>query len=284
MSKSVLIYLVVHIFGSLSTIPHHLYFLLWWQPSIPKDGLYNPVTLFWSGIFMSAYVYTAAVPVFFLTLDRCIALKLPVQYHNNEKFGVRKMLPRVTVIVTVMYWVINMAAFFLELPLDMVKVQYCQSLFCTLLKYHGAFQQYMKIGIGLMNFLCTVYFLYAMEALKRILGKDPITAKNRIVMITTASELLFNIAPIIFAQVFITVTGDSAGNIIGQYATLLFTLDAVICSIFYTKIYLRQICSQVADSNQADVMISTIQPVRASVRNSSSSDKSSVPRINLSYI
>ncbi|KAI1708733.1 serpentine type 7TM GPCR chemoreceptor srbc domain-containing protein [Ditylenchus destructor] len=283
MSKSVLIYLVVHISGSLSMIPHHLYFVLWWMPSIPADGLYNPETLFWSGIFMSAYIYTAAIPVFFLTLDRCIALKLPVQYHNNVKFGVRKMLPVVTVIITVMYWVINFAAFFLELPLDMIKVKYCQSLFCTLLKYHGAFQQYMKIGIGLMNFLCTAYFLYAMEAVKRLMGKNPITTKNRIVLITTASELLLNIAPIIFAQVFITVTGDSAGNIIGQYATLLFTLDGVICSIFYTKIYLKYICIQVADSNQAGVMFSTVQPVRDSVKNSSSS-ANNIPRINLSNI
>ncbi|KAI1707271.1 hypothetical protein Ddc_14928 [Ditylenchus destructor] len=174
------------------------------------DPLYQPYALFSTGMFMGIYLYAPAVPVFFLTLERCVALKFPVKF--NSKF-VRRRMPIIATIATIMWCVAIALGFFLELPLDVEKVKYCEIASCTNIKYHGASQQYMKISMAVMNVLCTTYFYYALLTFKTFNG----------------TQGLLTVA-----------TGESSANFFGNYGMTLFSLDAVICSLFYTRVYLKK--------------------------------------------
>ncbi|KAI1696094.1 hypothetical protein DdX_19234 [Ditylenchus destructor] len=92
-------------------------------------------------------------------------------------------------------------------------VKFCESATCILLKYHGAPQQYMKYAVSVMNAVCTVYFFYALRTFNTFNGAR---------------------------KIFTAVAKQSSAIILGNYGMLLFTLDAVICSIFYVRIYLRK--------------------------------------------
>ncbi|KAI1693447.1 hypothetical protein Ddc_22813 [Ditylenchus destructor] len=258
-SKNVILYMIVHIVGSTLTLLHHLYLVIFWRPATPSiatdDPLYDPYVLFWTGMFMGIYLYAAPMPVFFVTLDRCIALKFPIQYNN--KF-VRRRMPIITTIVTVLWCAAIVIFFLLELPLDLTNVKFCESATCMLLKYHGAPQQYMKYAVSVMNAVCTVYFFYALRTFNTFDGARKIfTAKNRIVIVTSVSEFLLNIFPLVFATVYLNVAKQSSAIILGNYGMLLFTIDAVICSIFYVRIYLRK-NTQVAVINKGHG-VNTIQ-------------------------
>ncbi|KAI1706653.1 hypothetical protein DdX_12863 [Ditylenchus destructor] len=206
--------------------------------AITDDPLYQPYALFSTSMFMGIYLYAPPVPVFFLTLERCIALKFPVKF--NSKF-VRRRMPIIATIAT-MTWCIAIAlGFFLELPLDVEKVKYCEIASCTNIKYHGASQQYMKISLAVVNVVCTTYFYYALLTFKTFNGTQGLlTVKNRVVLVTTLSELLFNILPLAFSIIFTKVTGESSANFFGNYGMTLFSLDAMICSLFYTRVYLKK--------------------------------------------
>ncbi|KAI1702091.1 hypothetical protein DdX_15684 [Ditylenchus destructor] len=79
---------------------------------------------------MSVYVYAPGVPIFFLTLDRCMALKFPVQYHNNSKW-IRGRLPAVTTVLTVLWCVAYLTTIVVSVPPDMTQATYCQTLTCV---------------------------------------------------------------------------------------------------------------------------------------------------------
>ncbi|KAI1699153.1 hypothetical protein DdX_17486 [Ditylenchus destructor] len=242
MSQAVIIYMLVHLIGSAVTLPHHFYLMLLWKPAAPiivtDEPLYDPYILYLSGIFMVTYFYTPAVPVFFLTLERCIALKYPIQYHNRSKTFLNK-LPSIATIATVVWCVIVVMVSIPDSPMDMTKVKYCLQYGCINASYHGKFQflqQYMKSSISIANVLCTVYFLYALRMYKTYSADGKHFAlKNRIVIVTCLSEILLNVSPIVCGTLFHNITGESPGNILGNDMILLFTLDAVICSLYYTK-------------------------------------------------
>ncbi|KAI1695209.1 hypothetical protein DdX_19716 [Ditylenchus destructor] len=194
MSKTIVLNAFVHIIGSILTIPHHLYLVLWWKQATPSastdEPLYDPNVLYWTGMFLGVYMYAPPVPVFFLTLERCIALKFPVLY--NSKF-MRKKMPVLTFNVTITWCLATILLFLRELPIDMATE-----------KPHRYPYDYLG---------------------------------------STANHL-----PMIFAQVFINVTGQSSANILGNYGMLLFTLDAVICSIYYEKTFM---CKHSQDNGQS---------------------------------
>uniref|UniRef100_A0A915EBL0 Serpentine receptor class gamma n=1 Tax=Ditylenchus dipsaci TaxID=166011 RepID=A0A915EBL0_9BILA len=80
LSTSIIIYLLVHVIFSLTALPYGFYnIFVWTSTSL------NPYILFYTGSSTYAYYYLTPVPVLFLTLDRCLAWKLPVQYMSYIK-------------------------------------------------------------------------------------------------------------------------------------------------------------------------------------------------------
>ncbi|KAI1696828.1 hypothetical protein DdX_18847 [Ditylenchus destructor] len=170
MSQCVIIYMFTNIIGSISTLPHHIYFVVFWKPITPSTSvqLYDPYTLFWTGIVMLNYGFTLPVPVFFMTIERCLALRFPAQYHNN-KF-IRQMVSALSIVLTIVWCLTVFVLLLLELPLDESKGKYCLSLPCLLLKDHALQPAYMKFSLAAMNILCTAYFFYALRQFRKAHG------------------------------------------------------------------------------------------------------------------
>ncbi|KAI1695540.1 hypothetical protein DdX_19529 [Ditylenchus destructor] len=239
MSKTVVSYMTVHIAGSILAIPHHLYLVILWKPVKPGDEpLYDPNVLYWTGIFDATYLFAPSLPVFLLTVDRCIALKFPVKY--NSRFA-RRTMPTVTTVLTISWCCAIAFGFLLELPLDIGKMKHCEASACVFLKYHAMPQICMKVLMAIMNVLCTAYFLYALYAFKSCDGTRKLfTIKNCIVIVTAGSEIILNVLPLMFNTIFLNVTGETSAYIFGNYGLMLSTLDAMICAIFYERIYLKR--------------------------------------------
>ncbi|KAI1707273.1 hypothetical protein Ddc_14930 [Ditylenchus destructor] len=193
--------------------------------------------MYWMGIFMAIYLYTPAVPVFFLTLDRCIALKFPIHY--NGKF-MRGKMAITAVVITIIWCIALIIGLLQELPLDTTTVKYCLIVDCVTIKYNRVVGKYMKLSVVILNVLCTAYFLYALRTFKLSVGeRNVFSMKNRVVIVTAVSETILNVAPTLFTTIFTSIYNDSPSDILGNYGILMFTLDAMICAIFYVKIYMR---------------------------------------------
>ncbi|KAI1711827.1 hypothetical protein Ddc_12660 [Ditylenchus destructor] len=141
LSASLLVYLILHIMCSTSAVPYHLYTVLNWRPAANN---YSPNLLFWLGMLPNTYYFVSPIPVFFLTLDRCLALKAPF-FHNN--LG-KKWITVPTIVVFLTVYGVCIYYFLRELPLDIEKTSICTLFACTLLKIRAIPQQYIKLIMG----------------------------------------------------------------------------------------------------------------------------------------
>ena len=64
---------------------------------------YNVYWIFWVSIFRIPNLYLLTTIVLFLTIDRCIILKLPLNYHHHY----RRINLHLAFLVTFFIWIIN---------------------------------------------------------------------------------------------------------------------------------------------------------------------------------
>ncbi|KAI1700396.1 hypothetical protein DdX_16731 [Ditylenchus destructor] len=220
MSTLVIVYMIVHIIGSSMSLPYELYLAVFWKPAMPiipiDNPLYDPYVLYWTGAFMVTYIMTAAVPVFFLTLDRCVALKFPIYYHNNIKSTRGKILTLAITVIVLWCLVSGIFGTVLELPLD----------------------------------ISTVVVDMVREIALRIPGEnlehrtmhwtartDPYGKRGNRPKKKAGSKMTYkNFA----SRRFVKIAGESQANVFGNIVMLPFTFDALICSMFYTRTFLRK--------------------------------------------
>ncbi|KAI1713316.1 hypothetical protein Ddc_11969 [Ditylenchus destructor] len=79
-SKPMLIFLSHHLLNSIFGFFYHFYLVIWWRP---VGITYSPYILFWSGFWVANYWAINPVAVFFLTVDRCLAIVLINKYVSN---------------------------------------------------------------------------------------------------------------------------------------------------------------------------------------------------------
>ncbi|KAI1695404.1 hypothetical protein DdX_19594 [Ditylenchus destructor] len=130
-------------------------------------------------------------------------------------------------------WSAVMGNNFMELPLDLPRVRNCQAFNCIVVKYHTIVCTYEKVLFGTLNAILMVYFLYMLRK------KHTLQQNDSIVKITTILEVALNAIPTIFAALFIKITNQGLSNYAGEIVVLLFGLSIAICSMFYSKILLR---------------------------------------------
>lgn len=69
--------------------------------------------VFWNGICLLSYLTVSQVPIFFLTLDRCVALRFG--YQENDI--VRKRINYCSIVVIFAVYLGSLLFFLLELPI-----------------------------------------------------------------------------------------------------------------------------------------------------------------------
>lgn len=77
---------------------------------------YNAHILFWNGIFVANYMTVARFAIFFLTLDRCLAIKFSahLKYRSQQ---IRNFCCGLSIFIMLFIYSTNTAVFIFELPL-----------------------------------------------------------------------------------------------------------------------------------------------------------------------
>ncbi|KAI1713671.1 hypothetical protein Ddc_11821 [Ditylenchus destructor] len=94
LSSAIIFFMVYHVIFSVVAFPYGAYQMVEWF-SVLKNTDHQPhrkvadPLFFWLGMFSTNYIYLAPIPMFFLTLDRCLLLKYQ---HGYNKVLRRRML------------------------------------------------------------------------------------------------------------------------------------------------------------------------------------------------
>ncbi|KAI1705512.1 hypothetical protein Ddc_15728 [Ditylenchus destructor] len=222
-------YLILHLIGIIFVIPYHCYMIFRWTPE-PNTSNYDPYIILWLGMCLAVYVVSSSASTFFLTLDRCLALRFAFRYDSI----IRRYFTPLSMIILVALILICVGSIVLEIPLDLNKVQLCQVFNCVCTKYRNITVAYVKLLFALLNTILMLYLLFTLRAIPSIKQND------RLVKVAIVLEVVLNGIPTLCSYVFIFMTGQAPANYVGESAILLFTLSTAICSMYYAKILLRK--------------------------------------------
>ncbi|KAI1704469.1 winged helix-turn helix domain-containing protein [Ditylenchus destructor] len=222
-SKPMLIFLSHHLLNSIFGFFYHFYLVIWWR----ADGsTYSPYVLFRSGFWVSNYWAINPVAVFFLTVDRCLAIVLSNKYGNRAK-SIVLMLESVTLAGL---YVFSTCFYFLDLPLDLSTVSSCQSFPCLLIKFRSVPQLAIKMTFGWLNILASALFFYLIKNVSYNIS-------NRVVVVSVVFECVFNTIPGCLSFLFTMVTGDTWTNYLGPIGSTLVIVDAACNSLMLLRIF-----------------------------------------------
>lgn len=129
LSPTMLIYLWTLGLFALCALPNWAYIATAWSPAPNSVPIYNPTLLYWTGC--SALLQPQASPpvVFFITLERCVAIRLST--------AARKLTRVITILdmlVVRSICVATVSVYQSELPLSLGLIANCRFASCTLVK------------------------------------------------------------------------------------------------------------------------------------------------------
>ncbi|KAI1709548.1 hypothetical protein Ddc_13862 [Ditylenchus destructor] len=153
-SPIVIIFLSVSVCCALTTLPYYLYTIIKWTPA----NTYDVTAMYWLGIHLSNSVAVLPVLIFFLTLDRCLALNYPLLYSRQ----MYKWTAVNAIIVTILVYVL---------------MKTCSVFTCIMLKFNILPQFVYKVGFGTANLVLTIYFLWVTRPSaceKNIITSEPL--------------------------------------------------------------------------------------------------------------
>jgi len=75
------IYLAANTLFATLSLPQYLYLVVNWHPGLRPSELYTPAWLYFIGLQNSGYYSVMPLFVFFLIVDRCLAVVLSSQNH-----------------------------------------------------------------------------------------------------------------------------------------------------------------------------------------------------------
>ncbi|KAI1704324.1 hypothetical protein DdX_14320 [Ditylenchus destructor] len=236
MSASLLIFIITHTIAALAIFPYMLYLIVFWSAT-DGNGKYDPYVLFWTGMASALYLTVSGLATFFLTFDRCLLLRFPAIYQGKLKRRFPHLFATIIILMTI--YIIGVYAL-LRLPLDVLKVQHCQSTGCVDINsdknliYRDIITEYGKLIISGINIILMFYFLWLLHRTSSDKRND------RIVKITIFLDVALDSAPLLIYRILITFAADSVVTIyVAQLSGLLFVLRMAICAIFYWIILLK---------------------------------------------
>uniref|UniRef100_A0A915D265 Uncharacterized protein n=1 Tax=Ditylenchus dipsaci TaxID=166011 RepID=A0A915D265_9BILA len=219
-----------------------------WRPLATAP--YDAYRIYFQGVIPMGYATVSAIPIFFLTLNRCLALKWGAYYEKKTGW----IFFIISIGLIILFFCISLIITLVELPLQMDLVAECTFFSCMLVKYKTRPQLFIKLTFGFLNLVTGCYFFY----LLRSESKLHVVRKTRVVKITLFLEIGFNIIPTYVSFFFNLITGESAANILGQYVAMFSCADAACSGIILSFIFLRRKTSQVVCSSTPPIMISTV--------------------------
>uniref|UniRef100_A0A915CR96 Uncharacterized protein n=1 Tax=Ditylenchus dipsaci TaxID=166011 RepID=A0A915CR96_9BILA len=177
------------------------------------------------------YVTIAPIPVIFVTLDRCWALK-----HYGEKMDGTPFKMLVANIFTIVFASFISIAFFCVVDWFNLKSKFsdCTDFFCSIFSGKVVINVYAKDFFGSINIICSGYFFFLLSREKSI------NIKNTIVKAILIIEILFVLIPTYSCTFYKILTGLFPFYILGPYVVMLCMIDAACGSIIYTIVFVRR--------------------------------------------
>ncbi|KAI1701945.1 hypothetical protein DdX_15812 [Ditylenchus destructor] len=157
LSKSLILYMTYHAVLSLSGLPYQ-FLIIWTMVSPSSDVEFNPYIVFWTSLTYNSYVSASPVPMFFLTLDRCLVVWLAFGYSKYSRL----------IFVTALFSsVFVYAGLFLsgilELPLNLEKVSNCTTYTCFSLRNHGIAHIDGKLVLEIASLCVSICFFFILK-------------------------------------------------------------------------------------------------------------------------
>jgi hypothetical protein len=149
---------------------YHIYLIVLWSDK-PKRGQYNPNVLLWTGLWQLNFSITTTMAVFWLTMDRCLVLMLPITMHSRR---MKKIFFAISILSIVGAHLYNSFTYFLELPFSpetgridgnwdnpqiCTHFSACQGFVCLLQKSKALPQIYFKLVWGILDLFGACLFI-----------------------------------------------------------------------------------------------------------------------------
>jgi len=152
------IYLITHVLESTLSLPYNVYLITLWGPTVNN---YSPYAIYCMGIMFGTYTAISAIPVFFLTLDRCLALfsSLRPKFHHLNIYVA--VLAAITVFGVTAGQLATTAV--LDLPLDTGKD--CRNFPCLMKMTRSLPFTTCKSIVEVMNLVLSFYLFYSLSQL-----------------------------------------------------------------------------------------------------------------------
>ncbi|KAI1726129.1 hypothetical protein DdX_02824 [Ditylenchus destructor] len=171
-----------------------------------KDGFIEPFNaphaVFWTGIWMMIALIVTPIPVIFLSLDRCLAVKFAARYTAK----VQGRLIRADIAIIIIVYMTGLVFLLLELPLDVVKGTTCITVSCLLKKYKALQITVPKLALSLISVAFGCMFLIVVN------GK-------------AFTLMIFGIPIALY---------------LGEYSVMLNALESAIISVYYYVVLLAK--------------------------------------------
>ncbi|KAI1708069.1 hypothetical protein DdX_12014 [Ditylenchus destructor] len=174
-------------------------------------GVYYDV---WWSYWASTYMLVAPVAIFFLTLDRFLALRMGIRYNSK----IKKVISRLDIIMLIALFAFSFVNVILDYP-DYFPAPPIMN------RILDAMHHSLKITFGIVNLIMNCVFFYQLRQTKLTFLRD------RIVKISIICDFFFEVIPAlssVYTHIFSTYTE------IGNHLLLLTSINAAICSIYYT--------------------------------------------------
>ncbi|KAI1707142.1 hypothetical protein Ddc_14976 [Ditylenchus destructor] len=168
----------------------------------------------WWSYWASTYMLVAPVAIFFLTLDRFLALRMGVRYNNK----IKTVISRLDVFILTALFAFTFVNVILDHP-DYFPAP------PIINRIMDAMHHSLKISFGIVNLVMSCVFFYQIRQTKLTFLKD------RIVKISIICDLFFEVIPAL-SSLYTHIS--STYTEIGNHLLLLTSLNAAICSVYYT--------------------------------------------------
>lgn len=150
------IYLLTHVIEASLSLPYNIYLIALWNPTVNN---YSPYVLYPLGIVFGTYTAISAIPVFFLTLDRCIALLTSVR----PRLHFLNSYVAVGAAVTVFGVTAGQLASTVILDLPLETGIGCRNFVCLMEKTRSLQYTTCKSTVEAMNLALSFYLFYTLS-------------------------------------------------------------------------------------------------------------------------
>uniref|UniRef100_A0A915DSC8 G-protein coupled receptors family 1 profile domain-containing protein n=1 Tax=Ditylenchus dipsaci TaxID=166011 RepID=A0A915DSC8_9BILA len=184
----------------------------------------------WLRTMLLGYVSTAPVPVFFITLERCMTLK----YASGNIYKARQITLVLSIVLIIFIICGNTALNYAMIFMELDKPGNCTMFLCFIVQNQLLPNIVEKAAFATINLVFSFYFFYLIRK------EQALNIRNYVVKATLIMEIAFVILPSYSSALYTMVVGEPSTSLLGTYVTMFCMIDVCGCSIIYSIAFLKK--------------------------------------------